>query len=125
MGKLVINQNLVTQQKAEALVGVCPFGAISYKDGKLEISAACKMCKMCTKKSDGIIEYVEEVKNTVDKSLWQGICVYVDHCGDKIHRVTYELCGKAKELSKVTNHPVYALVIGNNLGDEIDKLLHY
>ncbi len=125
MGKLVINYNLVTQQKAEALVGVCPFGAISYENGKLEISSACKMCKMCTKKSDGIIEYVEEVKNSVDKSLWKGICVYVDHCGNKIHRVTYELCGKAKELSKITNHPVYALVIGNNLGDEVDKLLHY
>ena len=125
MGKLVINQKLVTEQKAEEIVGVCPFGAISYTEGKLDISSACKMCKICTKKSDGIIEYVEEVKNSVDKSLWQGICVYVDHCGNKIHRVTYELCGKAKELSKVTNHPVYALVIGNNLGTEIEKLLHY
>lgn len=125
MGKLVINHNIVTEQKAKEIVDICPFGAISCTDGKLDISSACKMCKICTKKSDGIIEYVEEVKNTVDKSLWQGICVYVDHCGDKIHRVTYELCGKAKELSKVTNHPVYALVIGNNFGDEIKKLLHY
>ncbi len=125
MGKLVIHQNLVTQQKADELIEVCPFGAISYIDGKLDISSACKMCKICTKKSNGIIEYVEEVKNAVDKSLWTGICVYVDHCGGKIHRVTYELCGKAKELSKVTGHPVYALVIGNNFGEEIDKLMHY
>ena len=125
MGKLVINQKLLTQQKAEEIVKICPFGAISYENEKLDISSACKMCKLCTKKSDGVIEYVEDVKTTVDKSLWQGICVYVDHCGDKIHRVTYELCGKAKELSKVTNHPVYALVIGNNLGCGIDKLLHY
>ncbi len=125
MGKLVINQELVTQQKAQEIVGVCPFGAISYENGKLDISSACKMCKICTKKSGGIINYVEEVKATVDKSLWNGICVYVDHCGDKIHRVTYELCGKAKELSKVTNHPVYALVIGYNLGEELGKLMHY
>lgn len=125
MGKLVINKNMVTEQKAKELVGICPFGAITYTDGELDISSACKMCKICTKKSDGIIEYVEEVKNMVDKSLWQGICVYVDHCGDKIHRVTYELCGKAKELAEVTKHPVYALVIGNNLGKEIEKLLHY
>ena len=125
MGKLVINHNLVTKEKAEELVKVCPFGAISYADNKLDISSGCKMCKICTKKSDGIIEYKEEVKNTVDKDLWRGICVYVDHYGDKIHRVTYELLGKAKELAKVTNHPVYALVIGNNLGKGIDKLLHY
>ena len=45
MGKLVINHNLVTPDKADELVKVCPFGAITY-DGKLDISSACKMCKM-------------------------------------------------------------------------------
>ncbi|MBQ4110317.1 MAG: electron transfer flavoprotein subunit alpha/FixB family protein [Clostridia bacterium] len=125
MGKLVINQNLISKDKADELIKICPFGAISYEDSRLDISSACKMCKMCVKKSDGIIEYVEEVKASVDKSLWNGICVYVDHCGDKIHRVTYELCGKALELAKVTGHPVYALVIGSNLGEGINKLLHY
>ncbi len=125
MGKLVINQDKITAQKAEALVKICPFGAISYTDGKLDISSACKMCKMCVKKGEGMIEFVEEVKIGVDKSLWKGICVYVDHYGDKIHRVTYELCGKAQELVKVTGHPVYALVIGHDLGSGVEKLLHY
>ena len=125
MGKLVINHNMVTEQKAENLVKICPFGAMTYTNNKLNISAACKMCKICIKKSDGLIEYVEEVKKVLDKSLWSGICVYVDHRGDKIHHVTYELCGKAKELSEVTNQPVYALVIGHNLGKEIDNLLCY
>lgn len=125
MGKLIINQNMVTVENAQALCALCPFSAISYTEGKLYISSACKMCKMCVKKGNGVIEYVEEVKASVDKSLWRGILVYVDHCGDKIHRVTYELCGKAKELATVTGHPVYALVIGNNLGNSIQKLLHY
>ena len=117
MGNLVINHNMVTAENAENLIKICPFGAISDKDGKLDISSACKMCKMCVKKGEGVIEFKEEVKETVDKSLWKGILVYVDHFGDKIHRVTYELIGKAKELAKVTGHPVYALVIGNNLGE--------
>lgn len=125
MGKLVVNHNKVTPEKAESLIKICPFGAISYTDGKLDISSACRMCKMCVKKGEGVIEYIEEVKASVDKSLWRGICVYVDHFGDKIHRVTYELCGKAQELAKVTGHPVYALVIGNNLGSGIEKLLNY
>lgn len=125
MGKLVINKNLVTPEKAEDLIKVCPFGAISYTKGEIDISSACKMCKMCVKKSEGIIEYAEEKKPTIDKSAWKGVCVYVDHCGGKIHRVTYELCGKAVELSKVTGHPVYALAIGSNMGKELDKLLHY
>ena len=125
MGKLVVNQNLLNQEIADKLIEVCPFAAISYKDNKLDISAACKMCKMCVKKGNGVIEYVEEVKQSVDKSLWNGICIYVDHCGDKIHRVTYELCGKAQELAKVTGHKIYALVIGNNLGESVNKLLYY
>lgn len=125
MGKLVISQDKINAEKAEALVKLCPFGAISYSNSKLDISSACKMCKMCVKNSDGAIDYVEEVKASVDKSLWNGICVYVDHCGEKIHRVTYELCGKAQELAKVTGHPVYALVIGNSLGNSIEKILHY
>ncbi len=125
MGKLVINQNNITKEVADKLIEICPFGAISYDGEKLDISSACKMCKLCVKKSDGIIQFEEEKTETVDKSLWNGICVYVDHSANKIHRVTYELLGKAKELAQVTSHPVYALVIGNNLGDEIKKLLHY
>ena len=125
MGKLVINHNKISPEKADFLVNLCPFGAISYDNNKLDISSACKMCKMCVKKGEGAIDYVEEVKATVDKSLWKGICVYVDHFGDKIHKVTYELCGKARELASVTGHPVYALVIGSGLGEGINKLLHY
>ena len=56
MGNLVINHNMVTAENAENLIKICPFGAISYTDGKLDISSACKMCKMCVKKGEGVIE---------------------------------------------------------------------
>ncbi len=125
MGSLKINHNMINPDKAQELIKLCPFGAISFENGKLDISSACKMCKMCVRKGGGAIEYVEEETASVDKSQWTGICVYADHCGGKIHRVTYELIGKAKELAKVTGHPVYALVIGSGLGDSINKLLHY
>ena len=124
MGKLVINHNLVTSEKAENLVTVCPFGAITYEDGKLDISSGCKMCKMCVRKGQGLVDFVEETKE-IDKSAWKGICVYADCTGGNIHRVTFELCGKAKELAKVTSHPVYALIIGHNIGDCAKQLLHY
>lgn len=125
MGKLKINQQLINDNNAQDIVKLCPFGAISYADGKLDISSACKMCKICAKKSNGAVEYVEEEVVGVDKSLWQGVCVYVDHCAGKIHRVTYELCGKAKELAKVTGHPVYALMIGSDIENEAEQLLYY
>ena len=124
MGKLVINTNLVTPEKAQALIELCPFNAISYENGALDISSGCKMCKMCVRKGQGLVDFVEEV-TAIDKSLWKGICVYADCTGGNIHRVTFELCGKAKELAAVTGHPVYALVIGHNVGDCARKLLHY
>lgn len=126
MGKLKINQELVTIMHAQTLINLCPFNAITYADGKLDITSACRTCKLCVKKGPaGVIEYVEDEKTAIDKSLWKGICVYVDHDGGKIHRVTYELIGKAKELAKVIDHPVYALMIGNDIGDSALKLLHY
>ena len=84
MGKLVINHNLVTPPKAESLIEICPFGAISYENGKLDISSGCKMCKMCVRKGGGLVDFVEESK-TIDKSRWTGMgghaltCIFRDH----------------------------------------------
>ncbi|MBQ4527642.1 MAG: electron transfer flavoprotein subunit alpha/FixB family protein [Clostridia bacterium] len=125
MGSLKINQNMINAEKAENLIKLCPFGAISYTDGKLDISSACKMCKMCVRKGEGAVEYVEETIETVNKDEWRGICVYADCSSGKIHRVTYELIGKAKELAKVINHPVFVLIIGSEIEKEVEKLRRY
>ncbi len=127
MGQLKVNQQLVNAQNANELIKLCPFSAISYDGSKLDISSACKMCKICVRKGPaGVVEFVEEEqKETVDKSLWNGVCVYVDHEGESIHRVTYELIGKAKELAAVINHPVYALIIGKDASKSAKKLLRY
>ncbi len=126
MGNLKINQKLVTPAIAETLTKLCPFGAIGYQNDTLEISSACKMCKLCTKRGPaGVIEYTEEEKRGIDKDAWRGVAVYVDHNGGTIHRVTYELIGKARELAEVTGHPVYALMIGTDTDACADTLLHY
>ena len=124
MGKLVIHQQLVTPESAEKLISLCPFDAISYENNTLDISSGCKLCKMCVRKGGGIVEYIEEAK-TLDKSLWSGVCVYADCSGGKLHRVTFELCGKARELAAVTGHPVYALLIGHDTGESAEQLRHY
>ena len=106
MGKLVVNHNKINAQNAKDLIALCPFNAISYENDKLDISSACKMCKMCVKRGNGLIDFVEETKE-IDKSLWNGVCVYADCTGGKIHRVTYELCGKAKELASVISQVLF------------------
>lgn len=123
MGKLIINQDKV--QDIKKLIDICPFGAMEEKDGHLGINSNCKMCRLCVKNGAGVVEFIEEKVQAIDKSKWQGIAVYVDHVEGNIHPVTFELIGKAKELAKKINQKVYCLFIGYNIKDKAEELLHY
>lgn len=126
MGYLKIHGELVSEQVGEKMVSVCPFQAISYQNRKLEIGAGCKMCRLCVKSGvPGVITYEEEEKPQIDKSLWNGITVYVEQEHGKIHPVALELLGKAGELAGVNGEPVYALLIGYQMEQAAEELLHY
>lgn len=126
MAVLKINQEKVTEEIKKELIKICPFGAFTESKEGLEISAACKMCKLCVNKGPaGIVEFIEEEKKSVNKDEWRGITVYVDHVEGEIHPVTLELIGKAKKLAKVINHPVYALFVGYNITDKANDLINY
>ncbi len=125
MAYLKINQDKITLQSAQKLISICPFSAISY-DVKLRINSNCKMCKICVKNSlNKEIEFIDEPTQTIDKSLWKGITVFADASNQRLHPVTYELIGKAKELSKVTNHPVYAVLFCSENKGFDKELLEY
>ena len=124
MGRLVINQDKVGNK--EELVKICPFGALEIKDDKLDINSGCKMCKLCVRKGpEGAVVFVEDEKVEIDKSLWSGIAVYVDHVDGEIHPVTLELIGKARELADKVNEEVYCIAMGNNIESNVHELLHY
>lgn len=127
MSTLKVNQHLVTPENMITLINICPFHALEENEGKLEINSGCKMCKICVNKGPkGVMELVEEAQvKTVDKSLWKGIAVYVDHVDGNIHPVTMELLGKARELADKVGFPVYALFLGHEIKDKADELLHY
>ena len=129
MGKLIIDQSKVTKEVASQLQSICPFGAIEYKDNKLDINSACKTCKMCVRKGpQGVVTYQEEAPiRTVNKDEWKGIAVFAELELDNIHPVVFELIGKAKELVQVTKHPVYAVLIASKEQVEKykDELLSY
>lgn len=126
MGKLVIHNEKIVNK--EAFIQCCPFSAMEIDaKGQVNINAACKMCRVCVKKAqNGEVEFVDgDEAPAVDKSLWRGVCVYVDHVEGKIHPVTYELIGKARELADKIHEPVYALFIGSGITEEAKELLHY
>ena len=77
MAFIKINQDKATDK--QALTALCPFGAIEEKNGKLEINAGCRMCRMCIRKGGGAFELVEDVaKPSVDKAKWRGVAVVAE-----------------------------------------------
>lgn len=125
MGRLIVNQSMLQENIIESLINICPFKAIEKLGDSIDITSACKMCKICVKNSAGAISYEEDEIIEIDKSKWRGILVYIDHLDEKIHPVSLELIGKAKELASKINHPVYALMIGDNIGASAQELRHY
>lgn len=126
ISKLICNQDKVDSAIIEELIMVCPFRAIENNNGKIEINAACKMCKLCVKNGPaGVMEFIEEEIAGIDKSKWKGIGVYVDHVDGAIHPVTMELIGKAKALAAEVGFPVYCVFIGYNIAQKARELLYY
>ena len=123
---LVIHQEAIDAAKAESLVKLCPFGAISYDEGKLAISSVCKMCKLCVKKGpQGAVTFEEEAAPVCDKAAWNGVAVFAEQHGGKVHPVSPELVGKARELAAKIHHPVLAVLIGHELDAAAQELLTY
>ena len=108
-------------------VEACPFAAITITDGSVMIGEACRMCKICIKKCpQGAISLAETSAQVhVDKRQWQGIMVFVEHEGGKIHPVTWELVGKARELAGKIGQSVSAVFLGENITKQASLLLDY
>lgn len=124
MGKLVIHPEKL--QDIKALVAICPFGAMQEQGGTVEITAACRLCKLCVKKGGGAVTFEEEEQRAqIDKSKWQGVAVYIDHVDGRVHPVSYELLGKARELAAKIQQEVLALFMGENIGAAAEELRHY
>lgn len=109
-----------------AVIKLCPFGSIEVKDGKVSINESCKLCRICILKGPkGAFELIEKKRPKIDKELWKGIAVYADHFKGRIHPVTYELIGKAREMAQKANFPVYALICGSDIKKNAESLLSW
>lgn len=125
MPKLVFHAERI--EDFQAFSALCPFGAIEISGGKVGANAACKMCGICVRKGpEGAAEMLEDAPPSgVDKSAWRGVMVYVDHVNGRIHPVTYELLGKARELARALGQSVWALVMGSGMDEAVEELRYY
>ena len=104
----------------------CPFGAIDLKEGKPELNAACRVCGICVKSCpEKAILKLETRVDSVDKSQWNGILVFAEVSGGRLHPVCLELIGKARELAKNVGYQVSAVLVGHQLESCARELRHY
>ena len=105
----------------------CPFGAIDMKDGKPELNAGCRVCGICVKKCpEKALIRLETRVASVDKSQWKDILVFAEVAGGRLHPVSLELIGKARELARgVPGFQVRAVLLGNGVMAHAQELLHY
>lgn len=104
----------------------CPFGAIDMADDKPQLNAACKVCGLCLKACPNQAIIRLETKGTsVDKSKWQGILVFAEQSEGKLHPVSLELIGKAREMTAGSSHEISAVILGNEVSASAQELLHY
>ena len=110
----------------EKLAALCPFGAIESSNGKLEINAGCRMCRICVKNGGGAFVLTEDDSEPkIDKSQWRGVAVVAELVEGRIHPVTFELLGKAREMAAKVGQPTLCLLIGHNVGTLTADLLAY
>lgn len=125
MAEIIIHPEKISDFAAAC--ALCPFGAIEEKNSRLEITAACRGCRICVKKGPaGAFEYVENApRPEIDRSRWRGIAVVAEALGGKLHPVSLELLGKARELADSVHQQVTAVVIGSGLDSAAEQLAEY
>jgi electron transfer flavoprotein alpha subunit len=105
---------------------VCPFAAIDMKNGKPELNAACKVCGVCLKACpEKAILRLETKQESVDKTKWKDILVFAEVSGGRLHPVSLELIGKARQLAKAVNFRVKTVLVGDGVEAFAEELRYY
>jgi len=109
-----------------ACLKVCPFEAVTIVDGFPEINAACKMCGICIREcAPGALVLIDDARMKVDKSEWNGVLVFAEASGGKLHPVVRELAGKAREMAGKVGYDVYAALMSDDCHDMARELLTF
>ncbi len=56
---------------------------------------------------------------------YKGLMVFAEQRQGKIHPVSYELLGKGTEIAQKLGIDVSAVLLGSDMGDEVNELFHY
>ncbi len=114
MGVIILNDKCIGCKKC---IKACPYNSIEMQEKKAVLLPSCTHCKICIEscKFDAIIyeETGEKKIEEKDFSEFRGVAVYIEHKGGNVHKVSKELLGEARRLSKKLDTQVIAYIGGD------------
>jgi electron transfer flavoprotein alpha subunit len=106
----------------EECIASCPFGAIEMREGKAHITEACRVCGQCIEVCPVSAIFMRETKEA-ETRVGKGVMVFAEMSQGMLHKVSFELLGKAHELGAQLSEPVYAVIVGSNLEKAAEELI--
>ena len=122
-------------------IEACPFDAIrmmdrlesrglasdsqSHRKAVIDLNK-CTLCGACVDACKFKAVVLEKDTNACvfpDIKDYKGIWVFIEQKKGKVQSVSYELLGKAQELSKKLSCQVSGVLIGHNMDDQLDELI--
>ncbi len=125
---LIINYEDCTGCKL--CVSSCPFGALIYEDGRVQVSDLCTLCGACANVCrKNAIRIERKQASPEELSKYQGVFVWTEleeQEGNLLPRkVAYELLGKGRYLADKLGQELVAVVIGDERVGGVESLAHF
>jgi electron transfer flavoprotein alpha subunit/NAD-dependent dihydropyrimidine dehydrogenase PreA subunit len=111
-------------------VSNCPFGALIYEDGRIQVNDLCTLCGSCVNVCrQKAIQIERKQASPEELAQFKGVFVWVEleEKADKLipRKVAYELLGKGRSLADQLGQELVAVVIGDERFSGGESLAHF
>jgi len=122
MSELPIKVNKAKCISCGLCIDACKFGSITMVGDYPSIKDDCRLCGACVERCPEGAITIKTSEKAEDISEYEGVLVFAEQRKGSVHPVAYELLGKGKELADELGEPLYAVILGDSVNGEAEKL---